>query len=155
MYNDLILPHLNYGIELWGTATLKLKKPLKVLQKRALRFIENKKFREHIGYAFKKHKILNIGDIYEYHMANLMYKAFHKILPQSLQKLYNPSQTNITTRQSNLNLATIRKGTKLFNKKPSVTGPYLWNSLQNTCRSSSSFNHFKYTLKKQIINDYS
>ena len=61
LYNSLINSHLLYGIELWGGLPNSVLKPLKILQKRALRAIMNAPS-DHI---FKQLKILSLDQIYQ------------------------------------------------------------------------------------------
>ena len=112
------MSHLTYGIELWGSCTVTLMKPIEILQKRALRFIANKSYRQEIESNFKQFKLLKISDLAYLRTNILMYKAFHTSLPPNLQKLY---KRNISerTRQSHLNLNVERKSNKIQNCRPS------------------------------------
>ena len=108
LYNALILPHLNYGRELWAGTTQNLLNPLRVLQKRAVRFIENAGYRFHTSHLYKTHNILKLEDLYQYHILILMYKAFHSKLPVSIQKRYCRPQSGRVTRQSTWNLKVLK-----------------------------------------------
>ena len=60
LYNALIVPHLNYGLKLWGPRS----KPVALVQKRAIRVITKSKFFAHTSPLFKEHKLLKL-DMYK------------------------------------------------------------------------------------------
>ena len=70
LYNALIVPHLNYGLKLWGTNL----KAISLLQKKAIRVITSSKFFAHTTPLFKKYKILKLEDIYKLQCLKLHYK---------------------------------------------------------------------------------
>ena len=59
LYNSLMLPHLNYGITLWG---FKCERILK-LQKKAARILSASKYNAHTEPLFKNLKLLKIEHI--------------------------------------------------------------------------------------------
>ena len=151
LYNTLILPHIFYGIELWGSASACLLNPLEKLQKKAVRFIDNKKHNSHTQEIFTKHRLLQLNKLYTLQLNVLMFKAFNNLLPSKIQSHYKRNQAIRCTRQTNLNLTVTRKGSKLFNKRPSIAGPYLWNSTNNSIKNSQTISSFKFKLKKNLI----
>ena len=54
MYNSLILPHINYGITLWGHKSSRLVK----LQKKAIRVLSKSKYNAHTEPILKKESLL-------------------------------------------------------------------------------------------------
>ena len=60
LYNSLIVSYINYGFLLWGIHSHKLK----LLQKRALRFMTNSSYRAHTTPLLIKHGLLNVRDMY-------------------------------------------------------------------------------------------
>ena len=151
LFNALFMPHLMYGIEIWGSTTAHLLNPLVKLQKKAIRFVGNKKHNAHTSDLFNKHNVLQLSQLYTLQINKLMFKAFHGILPPNLQTLYKPNQTTRTTRQTNLNLTVLRKKTKLYNNKPSVCGPYFWNNVNNNTRMTKTIKAFNSRLKKTLL----
>ena len=59
LYNSLFLPHVNYGILIWGHNYERIKK----LQKRAVRFITQSKYLAHTDPIYIKLNLLKIQDI--------------------------------------------------------------------------------------------
>ena len=56
LYYTLIQIHLTYGVHAWGNGNTVIK--LQTLQKRALRIINNKRYRSHTDPIFKSENIL-------------------------------------------------------------------------------------------------
>ena len=97
LYNSLMLPHLNYGMTLWG---FKCERILK-LQKKAARILSASKYNAHTEPLFKNLKLLKIEHILKLHELKLYYKFIHIRLPVYLQNLkldQNSSIHNINTR---------------------------------------------------------
>ncbi len=69
-----MLPHLNYGITLWG---FKCERILK-LQKKAVRILIASKYNAHTEPLFKNLKLLKIEHILKLHELKLYYKFIHK-----------------------------------------------------------------------------
>ncbi len=92
IYNSLlVLPHLNFGILIWGFKCEKVTK----LQKRVIRILSLSKYNPHSEPLFKKHKLLNIGDILKLQERKFYYKYKNSKLPHYLQSL--PFQPNSNT----------------------------------------------------------
>ena len=77
LYNSLIVPHLNYGLKLWGPFA----KPVELIQKRAIRVITASKFFAHTSPLFKQHSILKINDMYKIQCLKLHYKIENNLVP--------------------------------------------------------------------------
>ena len=91
-----MLPHLNYGITLWG---FKCERILK-LQK-AVRIVSASKYNAHTELLYTNLKLLKIEHILKLHELKLCYKFIHKRLPVYLHNSnldQNSSIHNINTR---------------------------------------------------------
>ena len=77
---------MTYGIHAWGNASSIAK--LFVLQKRAIRIINNKKYRTHTEPLFKSENILKITDLYKLHVSLFMFDLQNEALPLSFQTYY-------------------------------------------------------------------
>ena len=62
LYNTLILPHINYGILLWGAKVNKDHK-MHLLQKKSVRLITSKHYIAQSEHIFKDLRILMIHDL--------------------------------------------------------------------------------------------
>ena len=98
IYSALILPHLNYGILIWGFDLERLF----ILQKKAIRIISNSFFLEHTDKLFKKLKLLKIHDIFKLKCAVFFYKFQKNDLPHQLMSIlsYQSSNHQYYTRNS-------------------------------------------------------
>ncbi len=72
LYCSLVLPYLNYCVEVWGNTYKSNLQPLSALQKRAIRIVS----------MFQKSYIV------KYNTAKIMYKARQNLLPVNIQKLF-------------------------------------------------------------------
>ena len=89
IYCSLILPHLHYGILIWGFKSSKLSK----LQKRAVRCITNSKYNAHSEPLLKKLNLLKIEDIFLTAVLKFYYKLINQNLPSYFLN-YLPSATH-------------------------------------------------------------
>ena len=77
IYKSLFVPHLNYGLLLWGRNLDSIAK----FQKRAIRTITNSNFIAHSEPLLKELKLLNVYDMHDLKILKLMYKLYHNELP--------------------------------------------------------------------------
>ena len=77
IYNTLILPHLNYCVLCWGSQTNRIH----LLQKRAIRNINNANYRAHSEPIFKSLNILKMDDIYYLSILKFYSKLINNNLP--------------------------------------------------------------------------
>ena len=73
LYNSLILPYLNYGVECWHAAPNCALNKLQVLQKKAVRAIFNLPYNSHTNDFFKENGLLKLNDIYRLNLTSHMY----------------------------------------------------------------------------------
>ena len=78
IYNALILPHLNYGVILWGNDQSRVA----ILQRKAMRAISNSSYNAHTDVLFKNLKILKFQNLYDIQCMNFCYKLENKLLPK-------------------------------------------------------------------------
>ena len=101
LYHSLILPHLSYGILAWGNTCSKEIKHMKILQKRAVRFIANAGYNAHTCPLFHLQNILTLDDIFRLQCCKFYLKKLKSQLPVYLSdQLQTVSEThNYMTRQ--------------------------------------------------------
>ena len=75
IYNALILPHINYCLLSWGTASAV--KTIFLIQKRASRAISSAGYNAHTEPLFKFYNVLKVEDIYNYRLLVLYYNLKH------------------------------------------------------------------------------
>ena len=76
MYNSVILPHINYGILVWGHQAHRIFK----LQKKAIRTITLSKYNAHTYPIYIALKFLKLDDMYK--LQQFYFKLINKLLPE-------------------------------------------------------------------------
>ena len=77
LYKSLILPHLNYGLLLWGVHL----QDISVLQKKAIRVVTNNTNKSHTQPIFKEYGVLNVNDMFLLNKLKFLHKLYHNNLP--------------------------------------------------------------------------
>ena len=77
IYKSLILPHLNYGLLLWGVHL----QDISVLQKKAIRVVTNNTYKSHTEPIFKEYGLLNVNDMFLLNKLKFLHKLYHNNLP--------------------------------------------------------------------------
>ena len=89
LYNILVLPYLNYCPMIWVHENNNTKiNTIYRLQKRVVRIICKKGYREHAAPYFKKLNILTINDISRSQLLQFIFKSRHKLIPKTPRPLY-------------------------------------------------------------------
>ena len=77
IYKSLFVPHINYGLLLWGRNLYSIAK----FQKRAIKIITNGNFVAHSEPLLKELKLLNVYDMHDLKILKFMYKLYRYELP--------------------------------------------------------------------------
>ena len=81
IYKSLIVPHLNYGLLLWGVNL----KDIFLLQKKAIRLVTHNSYTSHTEPIFKEKGLLNLADMFLLNKLKFLHKIFHNNLPSYFQ----------------------------------------------------------------------
>ena len=81
LYNTLILPHISYGIMVWGYQRNRLNK----IQKKAIRIITSNKYNSHTEPLFKQLNMLKLEDLLKLQQLKFYSKFNEGSLPVYLQ----------------------------------------------------------------------
>ena len=81
LYNAYLRSALDYGSALFSTASKTTIKPIIILQKKAIRLICNKGYREHTAPLFKEEKLLRFEDMITFSICRFMFDYRQGILP--------------------------------------------------------------------------
>ena len=82
IYKTLILPHINYGLLVWGSKSGKILQ----LQKKTFRAVSCAGYSSHTEPLFKFYDILKVNDIYKYELLALYYNIKRSNVPVYLSK---------------------------------------------------------------------
>ena len=153
--SSLVQSHLQYGIQAWGNAATISK--LTVLQKRAIRIINQINYRGHTDPLFKSERILKITDLYKLHVSLFMFDLQSGALPTSFKQFIprdaNDYTSTIITRQHD-NIQRQRPRTTFSSKLPKHNFIKIWNRIDESTRNKKSRHIFKCILTKQCIAQY-
>ena len=153
LYCSLILPYLNYCIEVWGNTYKTNIQSLCTLQKRAIRIINNVGYRDHTNILFLRVNALKFRDLVEFKTAQIMYKAKNKLLPGNIQRLFKEREGGYNLRWD-LNMKQHYARTNIKSMCISICGVILWNGLEENIKQSVNVVQFKNMYKKYIFTRY-
>lgn len=156
IYYSIIFPFLTYGVVIWGNTYQTNLYPLVTIQKRAVRILSFSHFQAHTSQLFKKFNLLKVMDIIKLYTATFMYQFYKGFLPKSFNDFFTPvcNRHRYNTRlasKSSFCLPQARTNYGIFNIR--FSGPKLWNSIEETLKSSSIFS-FKMNYKQLLILAY-
>ena len=156
LYNTLVLPYINYCPMIWAHENNCTKiNSIYKLQKRAVRIICKKGYREHAAPYFKKLNLLTINDISRTQLLQFVFKSRHKLIPKAFQNLFitNDKVHCYNTRQANnYHLHTVH--TNLRKQSPGFRGAKLWNELPDDIKESTTLPEFKHKVKSLFVDTY-
>ena len=141
LYNTLVVPHMTYSCEVWGTTYPSNLAKIMKIQKKALRIINRLNFLDHCEHLFDK-KFMSFQKIVKFKISVIMYKVKRKILPHVIQTLFPTNNEPVSTRhRTDFSLQYARTNYKLHSL--SYAGVRVWNSLPPTIRNSPRISSFK------------
>ena len=154
IYNTLFLPHLNYGILLWGSENESINK----LQKRVLRIISGSKFNAHTEPICREEQLLKVNEIYKLAIYKFYFKLINNELPHYFQD-FTPTFSDGANHYLLRNPS--RQIPKIFHEFPKHSLRYkLIFTLNNTSTtiiekaSSQSLKKFITYIKNDMIGTY-
>ena len=154
IYNTLFLPHLNYGILLWGSENESIHK----LQKRVLRIISGSKFNAHTEPICREEQLLKVNEIYKLAIYKFYFKLINNELPHYFQD-FTPTFSDGANHYLLRNPS--RQIPKIFHEFPKHSLRYkLIFTLNNTSTtiikkaSSQSLKKFITYIKNDMIGTY-
>ena len=146
LYYALVHSHLQYCLLIWGTTTQTNLDRLLILQKRAVRCIENLKRNDHTAPSFSKLNILRIDQLLQLRLAMHTHRQLlHDPQVLSLSSLSDHSQYHL--RQNRLRTPMFR--TKYGTQTLAYLIPHFLNNnreIANMIRDNSS----TYSLRKKV-----
>ena len=154
LYNSLILPHLQYGLLLWGNHA----KELTTLQKRAIRVVMKAKYLSHSEPLFKELSILNLNDMYKLSSLKFYFKYQKEDLPLYFVDMFKPTvvtHSHATRNKNTVNLP--RPKHKLLETSIRFNIPLLLSSLPSLVTdklNTHSLNGFSNYTKKFLLDVY-
>ena len=139
VYNSLFRSFMEFGISCWGRSSNNNINRISILQKRAVRYIENLKYNAHTGAAFISTKILKFTDLISLNQGCFMYKYVNNLLPLSFENFFTKLRS--FDRSLTFELPVLKNANlKCF---PSYALIKLWNALPLDLKRKKSLSVFK------------
>ena len=145
LYYNLIYSHLNYNVCSYGSTYNTHINRLYLLQKKAIRIINNAPFLAHTDPLFRSCKILKIHDIFKLNVGMYMYD-------HGLSGQYSRVHEHDTRHHDDLIPDQIRLS--VCQNSLSVVGPNIWNSIPSEIQISPSRKSFKFRYKDYLLSFY-
>ena len=149
------IPYLYYCNLAWGSTYKANLQRIVILQKRALRIVNNSSYDANTSPIFKELKLLKFHDIHSFQLGFFMFSLKNSTLPSKFNNLFliNSQIHNYNTRNAHLfRLPLCRTNTRQFSIY--FQGPKFYNSLNSTITGSSSSASFKRKLKEFLLSTY-
>lgn len=156
LYYSLVHSRLQYGLLIWGTATQKALKNLKVGQNKVIRIITSTSRFEHITPFYKQLNILKLNEMHTFELAKFMYRFYNKQLPSLFDDFFTKvsSTHNYSTRYAKNVQYVLPKVTKQLAKNQiSFRGLKLWENVKTELKQMN-WHNFKKHCKRAYIENY-
>ena len=155
IYTSLILPHLNYGLNVWFNSPISVKTRLIKLQKRAIRIISGVSYNAHTDPLYADLNILKLEDMYNIKNYSLYLKLLkNECTPFIQSTLHHHNSHTYNTRLPNH----IYPNKVSHNLDKQQINYQLYKTLQNIPtfikNSKANTNTIKHILKSHYINQY-
>lgn len=147
IYFAIVYPHFTYGIEVWGSASNVHLLPLIRLQKKIIRLMTSSYFRESSAPLFDRLGILNLKQLYIFHVIFFMFKFINNLLPPLFDDVFSLNTPGIHNTRILLPFRTPFFRLVTCRRCISYQGPYYYNLYFHLFDSSTSKTVFKNNLK--------
>ena len=152
LYNTFILPHITYGLEVWGSTYPSHLKYIFTTQKMIVRMILFKSPMEHSAPLFSKLNILDVFKLHKYLVGCNIYSLSNQLSPHTLHDYFQFNTHNYGTRLGSCqNLCPFHARTNSGQFSFSFSGAKIWNDIPVDIRGSHSLSQFKHSFKKYLI----
>ena len=153
LYCSIFLPYIHYCSEIWGNTYHSNINRIIIIQKRAIRLLFCAGRLDHTTPLFQRANILKFTDLVKLKTAVFMYKAYHCMLPENIQRNFVKKDIMHQTRTKQ-QLVRLCVSSNVRSMSLCVYGITLWNALRTDIKSKNSVNAFKQSYKKYIISEY-
>lgn len=154
IYNTMVKPHIDYLIEVWGSAAKTNINKLQISQNKLIKTLFNYDYLTSTQKIYKNTNIMTITQAYKYNTCILIKKIINKDIHSQILFTKKIHVVKRNTRQaSNIYLRTPR--TNYGKKNIMFEGAKLYNKLPKDLKEINSINLFKKVLKKHILKDFS
>lgn len=150
IYNSLIKPHIDYLIEIWGTAAKSNLEPLQRAQNKFIKTLFNYDYNTPTIKIYTDTKIMNINQTYKYYTCTLIYKILNNKI-HTVLTFQKKSQTQRMKLRNANHLVSRAPRTKFGSKNIQFEGVRMYNQLPIEIKEANSLGTFKRKLKSYIL----
>lgn len=150
IYNSLVKPHIEYLIEIWGTAAKSNIKSLQTLQNKIIKVLYKYDYMTPSVELYKKTKFLNINQLYTLKTCMLIRKIITNKTHSQLH-FHKKTHTYHTRKRNKLELPKTR--TNYGKKNILFEGVQIYNKLSDLIINSKSFPIFKKRVIEYVQNN--
>lgn len=152
IYNSLVKPHLDYLIELWGTAAKTNINILQTAQNKLIKTLFNYNYRTSTQKIYAETKLMNLNQTYVYYTCLLVHKIFHNEIKSKIGFTKKHQHQKIKLRNGNhLALPKCVPRTGYGKNTIEFEGVKLYNKLPTNIKDAKSTASFKRQLKRYIL----
>ena len=148
-----MLPLMDFCSIVWSNSNKTLIVRISKIQKATARWILMSRFDSHSAPLFKQLGWLTFEKRCQFHIAVLVYKGLHKLVPSyitDLIEITNPSNYNLRS-VTNKNILYIKPKTNFLKQSFSYSCIKTWNDLPVKLRNSKSLTTFKKSMKAYLF----
>ena len=153
LYYAFIYSRIKYGIEVYGSCSLNLKRKLQIIQNRLLKLALKRHPRTGTNELHSQIKILKVEDIYKYSLSLFVHDCLHSNCPPPLEGYFTRRQTVHNTRQTG-SLEIKRCRTNLGKTQVKYKAANLWNTLGDIMKNTQCRNTLKKPIKNNFLDHY-
>ena len=150
LYNCILLPHFDYGDNIWGTCNVSSHHKVQKLQIRAAKIITGSARMDSSTEVRNKLKWLNLKERYQFHLAVNVFKFMNGQAPNYLANRFNIKNSGYALRGYK-NLSIPKPRIEFYKRSFSYCGATLWNSLPDAIKSSCNLSQFKKKYSSKFI----
>ena len=155
IYSTLVHPYLTYGIEAWHGTFKNYTNKIFILQKKAIRAINNLEFNEHTNEYYKSNEILKLEDQYRLQTSKYIYQLLNTNVDCEMSsKLFRNIQDHSHDTRHGEVLRVTRVNRTISKNNIFHNGIKTYNSLEDKIRNSNSLLKFRKQAKIFFLNQY-
>ena len=146
LYCSIFLPYIHYRSEMWGNTYHSNINRIIIIQKRTIRLLFGAGRLDHITPLFQRANILKFTDVVKLKTAVFMYKAYHCVLPENIQRNFVKKDIMHQTRTKQ-QLVRSCVPSNVRSMFLCVYGITQWHALRTEIKCKNSVNAFKKVTK--------
>ena len=155
IYSSLMHPYISYGVEAWYGTYRNHTNKISILQKKAIRAINNLEYNDHTTEYFRENRILKLEDQYKFQISNYLYKILNSDVDNEIS---TKIKSNVRVHSHNTRCEEMLIVSQICRSRSKNcifhNGVKIWNSLPKSIKNSNSFYKLKKLTKTHYLEGY-